>query len=395
MSRLIIIILLFSIIVFTQSALAKHNSFDDTGWQIMYQENFDIDFEAVDGQTFGQDSWLVFQLINGGAITVANGYAQLTAPDFWNAALIRSTGNLPDEYKIRTKIGYINYDLTNYEQADYDDPNFNDHAGHYENGMYFLTITDAICSGNECAEEWWHYHRKMVIDVDNHINWEGGGETFHPVYMVYMAPETNSGGNLLRTWNGTLWDESSWNWNVAYTYEYNTWYYAELEKLNNQLILRLYDESRNIIEETTPVSLDKIFAMDAPNEILYLGEPHTDDYEGDVRIDEITLLTVDPGVDADDDNSNPNIPEDFFVSQNYPNPFNPITRIKFGLPRTSDINLTIYNIAGQKTATLVEGLYGPGIHTIDWDASAYASGVYIYSFKVEKFTTTRKLILLK
>jgi hypothetical protein len=294
MFRLYIAIVYLTVIMIAGKAFAQGKTsfaeFDDSGWTILYQENFDTDYEAVNGQTFGSDSWLTYQLINDGVITVANGYAQLNAPDFWNTALIRSTDILPPEFRIRTKIGYINYDLTNYEQADYDDPDFNDHSGHYENGMYFLTLTDDTCSGNECAEEWWHFHRKMVIDVDNHINWGGGGETFHPVYMVYLAPETHSGGNYIRSWDGVAWDESYDNWNVAYTYEYDTWYYAEVEKINDSLILRLYDESRNIIEETAPVSLDKIFAMDDPVEYLYLGEPHTDDYEGDVRIDEITLL---------------------------------------------------------------------------------------------------------
>jgi len=261
----------------------------DIGWEIVYQENFDSAFAAVDGQTFGEDDWLIFQLLNGGAITVANGYAQLNAPDFWNAALIRSTHILPAEYKIRTRIGYINYDLGNYEQADDDDPDFNDHGGFFENGMYFLTVTNDTCVGDECAEYWWHYHRKMVIDVDNHMN-ASRPPTFHPVFMVFMAPEVNSGGNLLRSWDGVVWDSSSWNWNVAYTYEYDTWYYAELEKRDGHITLRLYDDSLNVIEAPPPVPFSAVFAMNDTTEYLYVGEPHTDDYEGDVRIDEITLF---------------------------------------------------------------------------------------------------------
>ncbi len=57
-----------------------------------------------------------------------------------------------------------------------------------------------------------------------------------------------------------------------------------------RIILRLYDEHRNIMQETDPVDLSVVHAMDNSVEYLYLGEPHTDDYEGDVRIDEITLL---------------------------------------------------------------------------------------------------------
>ena len=367
-------------------------AFNDSGWNIVYQENFDTDFEAIDGQTFGEEGWLIFQLLNGGAITVANGYAQLNAPDFWNAALIRSTDILRGEYKIRTKIGFINYDLTNYEQDDYDNPDFNDHDGYYENGMYFLTLTDRTCSGNECAENWWHYHRKMVIDVDNHLN-SDGGETFHPVFMVYMAPEENSGGNLLRTWDGTQWDTSPWNWNVAYTYDYDTWYYAELEKSDYHIILRLYDADQNIIEETTPVSLDLVNAMDDTLEYLYLGEPHTDDYEGDVRLDEITLL-VPQGADAVDDNEIRD-PKRSIYSKNYPNPFNATTVISFILEEGSDIRLDIYDLLGRHVETLFEGTKEAGVYSVNWNAANFPSGIYFARLETAESTKNIKMVLLK
>jgi len=283
------LLLISVVLILAVSGVSADNASSEAGWEIVYQENFDSAFTAVDGQTFGEDDWLIFQLHNGGQITIANGYAQLNAPDFWNAALIRSTHILPAEYKIRTKIGHINYDLDNYEQADLDNPAFNDHNGYLENGMYFLTVTSDTCVGNECAEYWWHYHRKMVIDIDNHMN-VTPPHTFHPVFIVFMAPQVNSGGNLLRTWNGVVWDSSSWNWNVAYTYEYDTWYYAELEKKDGHITLALYDSAMNVIEAPPSIPFDQVFAMNDSIEFLYVGEPHTDDYEGDVRIDEITLF---------------------------------------------------------------------------------------------------------
>lgn len=264
--------------------------FSDSGWSVLYHERFDATYQAQDGQVFGEDGWLLYDIHNGASITSANGYALIQAEDFRQAALIRSTHVLPQEYRVRTKVGYIEYDLTNYEQADYDDPAFTDHGGYYENGMYLLTITNDTCVGDECAEEWWHYHRKMVIDVDNHLNYGGGGETFHPIYMVYMDPAVNSGGNLLRTWNGVVWDSSAWNWNVAHTYAYDTWYYAELTKHDGHLTLRLYDADGFVIEDPPPIAFEHVFAIDDSLEFLYVGEPHTDDYEGSVRIDDITLL---------------------------------------------------------------------------------------------------------
>ncbi len=372
--------------------------FDDASWNVVYQENFDSNFVAVDGQKFSTDNWLMIQLHNGGTINITNGYAQLNADDFQMAGLIRSTNSLPSEYKLRTKIGYINYDLTNYEQADYDNPAFNTHGGNYENGMYFLTVTNDTCVGNECAELWWHYHRKMVIDIDNHIN-SGGGETFHPTYMVYMAPETNSGGNLLRTWTGNAWDSSAWNWNVAYTYSANSWYYAELEKRAGFITLRLYDENKNIIEETTPVSFDKVFAISNPLEFLYVGEPHTDDYEGNVRIDEITLLSYDSLSTSVGDEAN-DLPVSFVISQNYPNPFNPSTTIEYALPTRTNIKIEIYNLLGQNVRTLVNKEQLAGNHNVTWDGNnnsgqMVTSGIYLYKLTTHDFSSSKKMLLLK
>ncbi len=389
------------LIIITLLVLAYSNSsaqFDDALWDTVYHESFDSNFIAVDGQNFGTDDWLIFQLINGGAITIENGYAQLNANDFQMAALIRSANILPAEYKLRTKIGYINYDLTNYEQADFDDPQFNSHGGFYENGMYFLTVTDDTCSGNECAELWWHYHRKMVIDIDNHLN-SGGGETIHPIYMVYMSPDTNSGGNLLRTWNGSAWDTSPWNWNVAATYDSTQWYYAELEKQNGLLTLRLYDENKIIIEETTPVSLSLVNAMDNPTEYLYLGEPHTDDYEGNVRIDEITLFAFDSVAVSVEEPEN-NLPSGYTVSQNYPNPFNPSTTISYTLAMRTNVRIEIFNLLGQSVLTLINKEQTSGSYQIVWDGkdASYqkvSSGIYLYRITTDNFTSSKKMLLLK
>jgi hypothetical protein len=370
-------------------------TFDDNNWQILYQENFDSAFEAVDEQSFSKDNWLTFQLINNGNITVENGYAQVNAPEFWQAALIRSTRILPPEYKIRTKIGYINYDLSNYEQEDYDNPAFNDHSGHYENGMYFLTVTNDTCAGNQCAEEWWHYHRKMVIDVDNHLDWDSPGEIFHPLYMVYMAPETNSGGNLLRTWTGNIRDSSAWNWNVAYIYDYDTWYYAELEKSNGQIILRLYDENKSIIEETAAVDINLVYAMDDTVEYLYLGEPHTDDYEGNVRLDEITLLIPASGTSIGESLTSTAFPGHFSVKDNYPNPFNPGTTIEFNLPAHTNVEIFIFDMLGQKVQTLLNEEKPAGNHMIYWKATDLSAGVYVLYLRAGPYLASKRMMLMK
>ncbi len=89
------------------------------------------------------------------------------------------------------------------------------------------------------------------------------------------------------------------------------------------------------------------------------------------------------------------LPTEFSLSQNFPNPFNPITVISFALPEASEVKLEIYNIVGQKVATLVDGQLEAGEHIVRWDGRDVASGVYLYRLEVGEFVETKKMILLK
>lgn len=93
-------------------------------------------------------------------------------------------------------------------------------------------------------------------------------------------------------------------------------------------------------------------------------------------------------------------PKKFVLHQNYPNPFNPVTRLTYQLPLRTKIRLTIYNIMGQAIRVLVNEKQDAGYYTILWDGkddfgTPVASGVYLYRITTEKFTKTKRMILLK
>ena len=91
----------------------------------------------------------------------------------------------------------------------------------------------------------------------------------------------------------------------------------------------------------------------------------------------------------------PNVPGDYYLNQNYPNPFNPVTKISFGIPKSDEVSLKIYDMLGNLVYTLYEGKLAAGIYNYDFNGSDIASGIYFYTLKTKNFTETKKLTLLK
>ncbi len=80
---------------------------------------------------------------------------------------------------------------------------------------------------------------------------------------------------------------------------------------------------------------------------------------------------------------------------NYPNPFNPTTQINYQIPKDGYVNLTIYNMLGQKVFTLVNEQQTVGIYSVEFNASNLPSGVYVYKLQAGEFNATKKMLLTK
>jgi len=95
-----------------------------------------------------------------------------------------------------------------------------------------------------------------------------------------------------------------------------------------------------------------------------------------------------------------NLPGRFSLAQNYPNPFNPTTQIRFSLPRSGRVNITIYNVLGRAVRHLVDLSLPAGVHEVTFDGrsdsgSRLASGIFFYRMVTEGFTQNKKMLLLK
>ncbi len=89
------------------------------------------------------------------------------------------------------------------------------------------------------------------------------------------------------------------------------------------------------------------------------------------------------------------LPAEMELMQNYPNPFNPATTIRYAVPEPAHVRLQVFNVIGQRVASLVDGPQQAGWHNVSFDASRLASGVYIYRLETGGNVLTRKMMLVK
>ena len=116
-------------------------------------------------------------------------------------------------------------------------------------------------------------------------------------------------------------------------------------------------------------------------------------YFDDLRIVNKTTVGV-------EDIAGSKLPSDYILGQNYPNPFNPSTKIKVGIPKAGFVKLEVFNLLGQKVATLINEDMNAGYYTITFSSNTgngydISSGIYIYTLSVNNFSTSKKMVLLK
>ncbi|MEQ9264098.1 MAG: T9SS type A sorting domain-containing protein [Balneolaceae bacterium] len=114
--------------------------------------------------------------------------------------------------------------------------------------------------------------------------------------------------------------------------------------------------------------------------------------EASSRIEIPIELTISGVVSTEDEGV---IPNEITLDQNYPNPFNPSTKISYSIPTSGDVLLEVFNIQGQKVATLYDGSQQAGSHEVLFDARSLSSGVYIYRLQTGSSSLVKQMVLIK
>jgi hypothetical protein len=160
------------------------------------------------------------------------------------------------------------------------------------------------------------------------------------------------------------------------------------EKINFRTPAQYRTANNNTQGEIRPVAPDGVVLMPAPGDTNYLlttrpiqqGERYT-------FVTSRTLVLDAPAA--------PVVPASFALLQNFPNPFNPSTTIRYSIPSAGLVTLDVFNVIGQRVATLVNGRCDAGLYRANFDGRSFASGVYFYRLAWEGKVAVQKMLLVK
>ncbi len=228
--------------------------------------------------------------------------------------------------------------------------------------------------------------------------------------MGYTHVATGPGGHVLAAWTQPeLVDSVTLNYvfgevgGVASVQRYSTDIYAAhsddsgqtwslpFKLIGTEGIIEQYPQLAELEVRDDSVHVGILYQWDTnPGQSITQGE-------SDVSICPwiFKQLVIDPQYPVGIDDNRNVVPGEFELAQNYPNPFNPQTTIAFTLQKTQDITVDVFNITGQKIATLFKGRKNAGEHQITFDGKDVASGVYLYRLSNGVQSLTQKMVLLK
>ena len=266
-------------------------------------------------------------------------------------------------------------------------------------------------------------------------------ETFNDSEKSLVADYLQNGGNLFVSGSEIAWDldykgnsaDKNFIWNylkVKYVddapfNQSNTYYKIEL--VQNNYISNLESFSfDNGSQGTYNVNWPDVFSpaadgsgflkyqeLDAPNQfagimydgyfpngtmpgkVITLGFPFETIYPENSRNNLMSEIVDYFHLISTSDENNSSIPKQFTLKQNYPNPFNPTTTIEFSIPEAGDVSIKIINILGQIVSETFNGYRKEGIHKLLFNASNFASGIYLYTIKFGDKYLSKKMLLLK
>src|SRR5208283_3788289 len=177
-------------------------------------------------------------------------------------------------------------------------------------------------------------------------------------------------------------------------------YSADTTHQNIAVVINLSDtvQNANLDFTSTPalVANSQMIDLMGSQNLAPLSASNISSYPLSIPAYGVSIINVQPPtVLSSVKNAMNALPKAYRLQQNYPNPFNPTTTISFDIPSLSFVSLKVFDILGREVSTIISGAMQAGSYTRQWNASAFASGVYFYRLQAGSFVQTKKLVVLK
>jgi photosystem II stability/assembly factor-like uncharacterized protein len=239
--------------------------------------------------------------------------------------------------------------------------------------------------------------------VDNGVNWECTSSglknmginaiTFNSKNNIFTGGAGPDGAVFISTNNGDTWSKTGYAFQTSYDSVVTAIFINSADEIFAGSfgggIFYSSDNGNTWTEANTGIPKDPVYGYPIISSFIFNAENHilASTSTGIFR-SSLPVIAIEP--------LNLNKPAAFILEQNYPNPFNPVTTIRYELPVPCHADVSVYNMLGQKVATLVSEKQPAGSYEMQWDASKFPSGLYLYRLKSDiGFSMTKKLILLK
>jgi hypothetical protein len=267
--------------------------------------------------------------------------------------------------------------------------------GTFAQGMYF-TLQSAIPSVNLWTD-WIEGAGTRLLHINNH--------------SVMLHYETDEFKTVFTTLSfDALVDTTSPSTKAEFLQGLEQWFLGELpgQSITDNTRQSNINIHTNLLTDDPWMTYSPEIGAIEPNQSqlvnLSFDMPDTaqvnDIYEGLIVINNNSLedpveIPVFVYITSDVPENNSPLPTKFALHQNYPNPFNPSTTIRFDLPQSSHVNITIYNVLGQNVTTLMDGKIEAGTHLVNFDGFHLTTGLYFYCIDAGSYSDVKKMLLLK
>ena len=396
------------------------------GWE--FEGDFVIAFDAG---TF-EDSTIMYSPLDETAVPSSHSYVSFGSWSTWQS--VAEANNLPDgEWGIRAVVGgsgdvEVVYNIYRHaEGGDYDDPLW--YGGAWPdpsfedpfvvNGNTYFYVVTAVynySTPEEVESEFSNEVSAMPEAASIYEMWydDGSAESsvtplgdggFYAVHFVPEEPVTLVSMKYYATGEGGLtwvyiWADDGENGMPGTQIGTTLLFSSVIEGWNEKDV----SSADLVISEggfyagwgETSLSPQLGLDTDSPDDASYFQIPGEAwgaisdlGYSGDLMI----RAKVDAAVSVDQQDAG--LPTEFALRQNYPNPFNPVTFIPFDIPAELHVKLELYDVTGRLVQTLINENLPAGRYSYHLDASDLATGVYIYRIETEKYSSAKKLILVK